>query len=103
MTKIKNKYTLTISTKELVSNYMDSVKNIWWDSYGELPASSFTDDLYDLMNQSVDGIRRMFREGSTSLMITDMVSLEDSDEREIRIVDARGKLLLVLVDKEIQY
>jgi len=82
---------------------MDSVKNIWWDSYGELPASSFTDDLYDLMNQSVDGIRRMFREGSTSLMITDMVSLEDSDEREIRIVDARGKLLLVLVDKEIQY
>ena len=103
MTKIKNKYTLTISTKELVSNYMDSIKNIWWDSNDELPASSFTDDLYDLMNQSVDGIRRMFREGSTNLMITDMFSLEDSDEQEIRIVDAKGKLLLVLVNKEIQY
>lgn len=104
---------IEITTKELFDNYINCVKDCIWDNYGQGDYSPNANDLFDnlrlLAEEETDGIREMFFDGYTALLLGEKMDLIDPqndptpENVEIRVKDKNGKLIGVVVKEEMSW
>jgi len=107
--------TITLTTKELFFNFYNFTGDMLWSDGSEAftHGETFTTQLKALAFENMEEIRTMFKEGYTSMLVSDMNAIDphftsvtdgvDKEEVEIRVINREGKLLGVVIESEINY
>ena len=107
-----NPIVLHVPLKAMYDNFLYAMGDMIWDDVGLIKNNDFLGNLTTLANGDFDGIRSMFQDGTTALLLNgeQMTQLEsanngaaDCDGAEIRVYGKDGKCLGVILNSQINF
>jgi len=114
--KITKPVVIHVPIETLYRNFVASVSDIIWDDHNLIRNNDFMEDFRVLAKEDVEGIRSLFQQGHTMMLLagSHVQIVEDNHSEpnepqprssgvEIRLYDRKGDNVGVILNNEINY
>ena len=114
--KITNPIVIHVPIETLYRNFIASVADIIWDDHNIIRNNDFMEDFRTLAKEDVEGIRSLFQQSQTMLMLagSHVSIVEDNHSEpnepeprsngvEVRLYNRKGECVGVILNNEINY